>query len=81
MEGFFNHYFLVNKSPANKRKKPLKKSLKAFNVFPKGFEPISVEPESTILSIELRKHFGKYINLIGYSFILFKFPAFPHSSS
>lgn len=27
-----------------------------FIVFPKGFEPPSSEPESDILSIELRKH-------------------------
>jgi hypothetical protein len=32
-------------------------------VFPKGFEPPSSEPESDILSIELREQCGKYRNL------------------
>lgn len=40
-------------------KKPCKfltyKALKIANVLPKGFEPLSLVPETNILSIELRK--------------------------
>lgn len=44
-----------------------------YYVSPKGFEPPSLVPETKILSIELRRRFRKYINLIGYSLILFEF--------
>lgn len=33
-------------------------------VSPKGFEPPSLVPETKILSIELRRHFGEYRNSI-----------------
>ncbi len=34
---------------------------KTLSVRPKGFEPLSVVPETTILSIELRAHIGVQI--------------------
>ena len=39
-------------------------------MFPKGFEPPSLEPESNILSIELREQGRKYIEIIGIKRIL-----------
>lgn len=38
--------------------------ISAYKVFPKGFEPLSVEPESTILSIELRERAAKILQWI-----------------
>ena len=45
-----------NETDNIKYKKPLYLIRTAFVVFPKGFEPLSSEPESEILSIELREH-------------------------
>lgn len=56
-------YHLNSKSPNKKKRVRTKIRTDSHWVFPKGFEPPSLVPETKILSIELRKHSVKYIKI------------------